>query len=85
MPHRLNDWAPKTLVKVTFGREPDTGEIDHLAPFLVTDRSGAHVGVYEDEPNVVAEAEASTRVAFFEAQWVEDHWVFGHRVDDQDW
>ena len=48
-------------------------------------RSGAHVGVYEDEPHVIAEAEAYTKVAFFEAQWVEDHWVFGHRVDDQDW
>ena len=85
MPHRLNSWSPKTVVRITFGREPETGEIDHLAPFLVTDRRGLHAGVYEDEPHVIAEMEANTSVAYFEAQWLEGGWMFGHRVEDQDW
>jgi hypothetical protein len=85
MPNRLMEWIPGTVVKITFGLEPETGELDHLVPFLVTDRSGSHVGVYEDEPRIIAEVQASTKVAYFGAQWVEDHWVFGHRVEDQDW
>ena len=86
MPHRLREeWTPKVIVKVTFGREPETGEIDHLAPFVATDRSGLRSGVYDDEPHVTAEIEAHTRIAYFEAQWVHGRWMFGHRVPDQDW
>ena len=57
------EWVQNTVVKVSFGQDPESGEIDHLAPFLVTNRSGSHVGLYEDERRVIAEVEASTRVA----------------------
>jgi len=85
MPQRLNQWAPKQIVKVTFGRDPETGEVDHLAPFVASDRAGLHSAVYEDEPPVVVEMEADTGVAYFEAQWIQERWVFGHRVLDKDW
>jgi hypothetical protein len=78
-------WAPKTVVKISFRRDPDSGEIDHLAPFEVADRAGRHTGTYEDEPQVLAEIGADTSTAYFEAQWVDDRWVFGHRVADENW
>lgn len=80
-----DQWAPRTVVKVSFERDPDTGEIDHLAPFRVTDRGGRHAGVYEDEPQVVVEMEPETSVAYFEAQWIAGRWVFSHRVPDESW
>ena len=79
------EWIQKTIVKVIFATDPDTGELDHLAPFLVSDRAGLRAGVYEDEPHVVCEVEGHTAVAYFDAQWIDGHWMFGHRVEDQDW
>jgi hypothetical protein len=78
-------WAPKTVVKISFYRDPETGEIDHLAPFQVSDRAGRHTGSYEDEPQVLAEIEPHTSTAYFEAQWLGERWVFGHRVPDEGW
>jgi hypothetical protein len=84
MPHRLDQSAPRRTVKATFQCDPD-GKIDHLAPFMASGRGGENSGVYEDEPHVVAEMEANTRIAFFEAQLVDGRWRFGHRAPDQDW
>jgi hypothetical protein len=78
-------WAPKTVVKISFYRDPDTGQIDHLAPFQVSDRAGRHAGSYEDEPQILAEIEPDTGTAYFEAQWLGERWVFGRRVADEGW
>ena len=80
-----DQWTPKIVVKVSFARDPDTGEVDHLAPFRATDRGGRHTGLYEDEPQVLVEMEPDTSVAYFEAQWADGRWVFGHRVPDESW
>src|SRR5215210_1032363 len=48
---------------------PETGEVDHLAPFQVSERAGRHVGSYEDEPQVLAEIEPDISTAYFEAHW----------------
>src|SRR5918993_1363644 len=57
-----------------------------LAPFLVLDRAnGPRSGIYEDEPRVCLEVEPDTKVAYFEAEWSEGRWMFGHRVPDPDW
>jgi hypothetical protein len=81
----MTEWAPKTIVKLTFAIDPATGELDHLAPFFVNDKSGAHTGAYEDEPQVLAQIGPRTRFAYFEAEWIAGEWKFGQRVDDQDW
>ncbi|HEY0567380.1 MAG TPA: hypothetical protein VGD13_04505 [Xanthobacteraceae bacterium] len=80
-----DSWTPKTIVKVSFWRDPKTGQIDHLAPFAVSDRTGRHAGQYEDEPQILAEIGPDTSVAYFEAQWIDGRWVFGHRVADETW
>jgi hypothetical protein len=84
MPHRLDEFTPRTIVKVTFQRDPD-GEIDHLAPFEASGRGGRNSGMYDDEPHVTAEMEMNTRIAFFEAQLIDGRWVFGARTPDKDW
>jgi len=78
-------WAPKTVVKISFYRDPETGQIDHLAPFQVSNRAGRYSGSYEDEPQILAEIEPDTGTAYFEAQWVGERWVFGRRVADEGW
>ena len=73
-------------MKLVFQRDPYTGLVDHLAPFLVLDRAnGPRSGIYEDEPRVCLEVEPDTKVAYFEAEWSEGRWMFGHRVPDPDW
>jgi hypothetical protein len=84
MPHQLDDWAPRTTVKIIFSRDSE-GRIDHLAPFVAAARGGRHSGIYEDEPHVIALMEPDTQIAFFEAQLNLGRWKFGHRAEDKDW
>ena len=81
----ISHWSPKKIVKIIFQRDPETYEIDHLAPFTVTDRSGLHSGIYEDEPLIFAEVESNTEIAYCEAEWENNRWVFGHRVHGEHW
>src|SRR4051794_20972693 len=81
MPDRLDQFTPRTIVKITFQRDPD-GEIDHLAPFQASGRGDRSSGIYDDEPHVIAEMEVNTRIAFFEAQLIDGRWRFGGRIPD---
>jgi hypothetical protein len=72
----------KPVVLVTLAADPDTGKVVPLAPFLVTADDPSKSGLYENEPTVIAQLAPGERQARFEAEWTEDGWRFGTRVQD---
>jgi hypothetical protein len=70
------------IVVVSLAIDAKTGAILPDAPFLVkasrTDRSG----VYDQEPEVIAQFLPGEAQARFEAEWTDGAWKFGKRVTD---
>jgi hypothetical protein len=70
--------------------DPQTGAVDHAAPFVVIPRRRelrrlpGRGGIYEKEPSVIEQFRPGEREAQFEAEWSkqEGGWIFGKRVID---
>jgi hypothetical protein len=72
-------------VVVCLAIDAETGAIDRAAPFVVIPYQRPHRGgVYDNEPEVVAQFRPGERQARFEAERDDEKgdWIFGKRVDD---
>ena len=73
----------KEIVLVRLAIDAETGAIDPAAPFVVIPRQHPYRGgVYDKEPDVVAQFHSGECQARFEAEWTKDGWKFGKRVAD---
>jgi hypothetical protein len=80
----------KEIVLVRLAVDPQTGVVDHAAPFGVIPRRRelqrlpGRGGIYEKEPSVIEQFRPGEREAQFEAEWSkqEGGWKFGKRVID---
>ena len=73
----------KTIVAVSLGTDPKSGEVDPTAPFMVsTTKEPSRTWFYHDEPEVIAQMMPGEREARFEAEWIEGQWKFGRRLAD---
>ena len=70
----------KSIVKVRRGVDTTTGLLDPDAPFLVVAEQPGRSGMYQDEPDVIAQMAPDEVEARFEAEWIEGEWRFGKRV-----
>lgn len=70
----------REIILITLATDPETGTIDRGGPFLVQASDPARSGLYEREPEVVAQIQPDERDAKFEAEWMGDEWKFGKRV-----
>ena len=72
----------KEIVVVCLAIDAKTGTIIPDAPFLVKAGRADRSGVYDQEPEVIAQFVPDERQARFEAEWTDDEWKFGKRVAD---
>jgi hypothetical protein len=74
--------AMKEIVVVSLAADAKTGALIPDAPFLVETSRADRSGIYEKEPEVIAQFLPGQRQARFEAEWTEAGWKFGKRVTD---
>ena len=74
----------KEIVIVSLAIDAKTGTIIPDAPFLVTASRADRSGVYDQEPEVIAQVLPGEEQARFEAEWNDEKgdWIFGKRVVD---
>jgi hypothetical protein len=69
-------------VIVCLAADAKTGELIREAPSLVKASRAERSGVYEKEPEVIAQILPGERQVRFEAEWTDEGWKFGKRVAD---
>jgi hypothetical protein len=71
-----------TIVLVELPRDSETNLIVRDGPVFVLAPQPFRSGVYESEPEAVAQFYADESVVKFQAKWVDEHWVIGKRLLD---
>jgi hypothetical protein len=72
----------KEIVIVGLATDPKTGATIPDAPFLVKAARADRSGIYEQEPDVIAQFPPGERRSRFEAEWTDNGRKFGRRVTD---
>lgn len=72
---------PGDVVKVL---RPAPTNLGAALPWVAYDGARQHLVTFEP-PTAVIQAMGADLKAYFEAVWVEDHWVFGVRTRPQAW
>jgi hypothetical protein len=68
------------IVEIKLGRSAD-GSIARHAPFAVFTDDPDRCGLYNKDPDVIAQLAEGEDIARFEATW-DGEWKFGRRVQD---
>jgi hypothetical protein len=72
----------KEIVLVRLAIDAQTGAVVRDAPFIVEASRADRSGVYEKEPEVIAQFLPGEEQARFEAEWIDEGWEAGRRVAD---